>query len=231
MTYRLTEYCAGHTADSEERNLIVEIHKTLYYDTSGSGTASLLGFLPCLIDLIGILDSALAMAGGPHDRLNNTRDSDLLYSLVKLLAGGCEAIGRSCDAECLMSETPDAFTVHREESSLCGGSDIKAFLLQLYECRSSDCLDLRDYMVGAFQFYDSAEFVAVEHIKHVAAVCHLHSRGSCIFVAYHLHAETLEFESHFLTKFTTSEEHSLASFRSHHTSNLCHFLPIYIEVV
>ncbi len=73
-----------------------------------------------------------------------------------------------------------------------------SLLFEFYEGRGSDRFHLGYYMVGFLQFYDTAEFIAVEHVEHIAAMSYLHGRGIGIFVAcYHFYAVTLQFYGHF----------------------------------
>ncbi len=98
-----------------------------------------------------------------------------------------------------------------------------AFLLELDESGSGDGLDFGYDVVRLLQLDDFAQFVAVEHIEYVGAVCHLHGRGVGIFVAGHyLHAQALEFDCYFFAELSAAEQKSLATHRGHDRSYFCH---------
>ena len=224
VAYRFAERRSGYVAHCKERDLIVEIHETLHDYASGAGSPPFLSLFPGVVDLVGVLYYALAMARRAHDGLHHAGDAYLLHGLVEFLACGGESIGRGLDAEFLMGEAADSFTVHRKPRGASRGGHVVALFLEFHKGGCGDSLDLGDDMVGLLKLHDAAELIAVEHVEDVAAVGHLHRGSTRILVAGHyLHAEALELESHFLAEFSATEEHRLAPLRSLNTSNLCHF--------
>ena len=64
---------AVHRADGQQGDFVVEIHKALDDDPATAGAAALLGVAPGRFQISLAAQQALALAGGAHHRLGDTR--------------------------------------------------------------------------------------------------------------------------------------------------------------
>ena len=170
----------GRTArmtNGQQRNLVVELNKTLNDHATCTCTATLLSDLPRAVDLLLRVANTLTVTRRAHNGLHNAGSTDLLHRSLKLLARSSETIGRGGQAQLLGSQAADTLTVHREPSGFSCGDYVVALLLQLDQSRSCDCLDFGNDVVGFFSLDDLAQTIAVEHRKHIRTMCNLH-RGS-----------------------------------------------------
>ena len=80
-------------------------------------------------------------------------------------------------------------------------------------------------MVGAFLFYDLAEFHSVKHREYMAAVGHLHGGSLGVFVARHyFDSHALELYCNFLAQLAATQQQGLAPRGRHYRSYFCHFI-------
>ena len=83
---------------------------------------------------------------------------------------------------------------------------MESLLFKFYQSGCGYRLYLGNDVVGTLKLYDFAQFCAIEHIEHMAAVSHLHSRCAGIFVAsHHFHAKAHQLNCDFLAQLSTSQ--------------------------
>ncbi len=207
MAYRLAECGAADRAHGEKGYLVVEIYEAFHNHSTGSGATAFLSFTPSGIGVGGASQSALAVSAGAHHGLHNAGEAYLGYGCVKLLAGGCETVGRCGEAELFGREAADSFTIHGKESSAGCWSNVVALFLELHEHRGGNRLNFGYDMVGVLEFYHPSQSFGVEHIDHMAAVGYLHGGGAGVAVyGYHFNAQALELDSHFFAELAAAEQ-------------------------
>ena len=190
---------AENAAHSEERDFVVEIHKSLHDNSACSGTTAFLSNVPAAVDVVERAANALTVSRTAHDGLYHTRHANGVHRIAKFLLGRSEKIARSGDAQSFGSQATNAFTIHGEVGGIGSRSDVVTLFLEFYKRGSGYCFHFRNDEIGLFGFDNLAQFSPVEHTEHVATVSNLHSRRVVVFVArHHFHAIALKFDCHFL---------------------------------
>ena len=199
MSYRFAILSAENVAHGEERDFVVEIHKSLHDNSAGTGTTAFLSNVPAAVDVVERAANALTVSRTAHDGLYHTRHANGVHRIAKFLLGRCEEIARSGDAQSFGSQAANAFTIHGEVGGIGSRSDVVTLFLEFYKRGSGYCFHFRNDEIGLFGFDNLAQFSPVEHTEHVATVSNLHSRRVVVFVArHHFHAIALKFDCHFL---------------------------------
>ena len=207
VSHGFEEDGAVDAADGQLGDLVVEVHEAFDDDPARSGPAAFLRDLPRRIDVLFLLDGALAVAGGAHDGLHHAGKTDLLDGLTVFLVGSGEAVGRGRQTQFLGGQTADPLTVHGESRGPGGGDHVEPFFFQLHQRVGGDGFDFGNDEVGLFQFDDPAEFLAVEHVDHMAPVGGLHAGG--VGIAVHgdgFHAQTLHCDDDFAAQLSCTAE-------------------------
>ena len=78
---RIAEMDAINGADRQQRDFEIKLYDAFDNHATGTGTSSLLGILPRLIQSAAVADKALSFTGGAHDGLNDARVANFVDSL------------------------------------------------------------------------------------------------------------------------------------------------------
>ena len=210
-------------AHGQQRNLVVELNKTLNDHATCTRTTTLLSDLPRAVDLLLRVANTLTVTRRAHNGLHNAGSTDLFNRRLELLACCRKAIGRGGQTQLLGSQAADTLTVHRKPSSLSCGDYVVALLLQLNQSGSCDCLDFGNDVVGLFGLDDLAQAIAVEHRKHIRTMCDLHRGSISILIQCNdLDTVTLQFDGNLLAKLTRSAKQRLTTYGRESCSNFYH---------
>ena len=191
-------------AHRKQSNFVIERHKAFDNHAAGSTSATTrLGNVPGIFNVGFGLDDALTVTGRTHHRLYNARDTDFLDRSLEIFVVIRKAVRARLESELFGSQAANAFAVHRELRGLSGRDDIVAFLFEFHERVRCNRFDFRHDVVRFFLFNDGTEFLAIEHVDHVAAMSHLHARSVGVTVhCNHFDAKTHHLDDDFLAQFT-----------------------------
>ena len=78
---------------------MIEIHEPFNDHTTGTGTSAFLSFLPCGIDIFGLADGGLSVAGRTHHGFYYYGKTDFVDSVAEFFFGRSEAVRRCCQAQ------------------------------------------------------------------------------------------------------------------------------------
>ncbi|CNU91599.1 Uncharacterised protein [Salmonella enterica subsp. enterica serovar Bovismorbificans] len=83
MTDRRAEMHAIDGANGEQRNFKIKFNHAFHNHATRASASALLSILPCLRELFGRADKALAFAGRAHDRFDDARKTHCGYRIMK----------------------------------------------------------------------------------------------------------------------------------------------------
>jgi hypothetical protein len=220
---RRAEAGAAGVAHGKQGDLVVEVDKPFHDDPALAGAPALLGIVPGALQVGVALQHALALAGRTHDRLDHAGVTDGFHRRGVVLEGVGEMVGRSGQAQLLGGQATDALAVHGQLCGACGGHHVEALGLQLDQGGGGDGLDLGHDEMRLLGLDHRTQGGAVEHVDHVAAVRHLHGRGVGVTVhAYHLAAQALQLDHHFLAELAAAAQQHAGRGRRQGGSNTGH---------
>jgi hypothetical protein len=204
-------------------NFVVEIDETLDDHPPLAGAPTRLGILPGRLQVIDSFQQRLALAGGAHDRLDQTGKADLLHRRPARLERVGEPVRRGRQTQLFGRQATDTLAVHGQLRGTRAGDHGKTLALQLDQRRRGNRLDLGHDVMRLLQLDHRTQGRAIEHIDHMAAVRHLHRRGIGIAIhGDHLDAEALQFDHHFLAQLTRTAEQDASRTRRQWGSDTGH---------
>ena len=171
---------AVNGADGQQGDFEIKLHDAFDDYATGSGTATLLGIIPCVIQGTAVANKALSFSGGAHHRLNDARAANFLDGLQKRGLIASKTVARGGQSQLFRRQATNAFAVHGQ---LCGfrtGHHALAFLLQGDQRIGGNGLNFRHDKIGFFARNQFAKGIAIQHVNHIRTMGDVH--GGCVGV-------------------------------------------------
>ena len=170
-------------SDGEQGELRLEVNKLLNDDFLHVAPSLFHRLAECLFQFSIVMDIALAVTAGRHQRLHDTRETNFVGSTLELVEGLGVEIFRRAQTELARGQVADGPTVHGVVDGTGRRHHLDTLLLKLKQALSTNGLNLGYNNVRLVLIDHSLQCIAVEHGKDLSLVGHLHGRGIIVAVA------------------------------------------------
>ena len=193
----------------EQRDLIVKNNPPLDDHQLPLNAPARHRIVPCGLHIFGAFEIGLPLARRRHDRLDETRKTNLRRPRCQLFGTRRKSIRRRRQSQFFRRQRADTFAVHRQLRGPRGGDHHgQTFRLDLRQLIRRNRFDLRHDQMRPLKLDHRAQSRRIRHLNHMRAMRHLmRGRVGITIHRNHLRAIALQLNRHFFAQLARPEQH------------------------